>query len=248
MVVPAEDVRDPHRVIVHDGGEIIGRMLIGAEDHEIVQGPVLEGHGAPHLVLPRGLPLRHEEPDRVRLALGGPGIGLLLREPETGAVVLGGLAAGERLLASALQILRVAEAAIRLDLVQEAPRRLGVTLESLALEIRPVRSSHHRPLVPAKPQPGEPLEDSIQGALHVPVLIGVLDAQHEDAAVSPRVEVVEERGAGAPDVEISGRARRESHAYRQRHPGPFGGVGSRCAAQRSSTIFRAKVAGPIAAR
>ena len=89
-----------------------------------------------------------------------------------------------------------------------------------------MRSSHHRPLVPAKPQPGEPLENSIQGALHVPVLIGVLDAQHEDAAVSPRVEVVEERGAGAPDVEISGRARRESHAYRQRHPGPFGVVES----------------------
>ena len=42
---------------------------------------------------------------------------------------------------------------------------------------------------------------------HVPRLsldVGVLDAQHEDAAVAPRVEPVEKGGTGAADVQIAG--------------------------------------------
>ena len=42
--------------------------------------------------------------------------------------------------------------------------------------------------------------------------VGVLDAQHEHAAMPPRVEPVEERRARAADVKVSGRRRREADA------------------------------------
>jgi hypothetical protein len=42
--------------------------------------------------------------------------------------------------------------------------------------------------------------------------IGVLDAQDEAPAVVAREEPVEQRGAGAADVQVAGRARREAHA------------------------------------
>src|SRR5207247_8068485 len=42
--------------------------------------------------------------------------------------------------------------------------------------------------------------------------VGVIDAEDEDAAVMPCEEPVEERGARVPDVERSGRRRREPNA------------------------------------
>ncbi len=45
--------------------------------------------------------------------------------------------------------------------------------------------------------------------------VGILDAQHEDAAMPAREQPVEKRGAGAADVEIAGRRGRETDAERR---------------------------------
>src|SRR4029453_448301 len=55
-----------------------------------------------------------------------------------------------------------------------------------------------------------------QRRLDVALLVGVVDAQHVLAAVAPRVEPVEQRGAHAADVKEAGRAGREPRARRRR--------------------------------
>ena len=56
-----------------------------------------------------------------------------------------------------------------------------------------------------------PVDHLLRRALDV----GVLDAQHEHAAVTPREQPVEERRAGAADVEVAGGRRREADAREQ---------------------------------
>ena len=67
-------------------------------------------------------------------------------------------------------------------------------------------------------EPLEALEDGGDRCVGRALAVGVLDPQDEGAAVMAGVEEVEERGAGAADVEVAARARGEAGA---------GGVGSR---------------------
>ncbi len=61
-------------------------------------------------------------------------------------------------------------------------------------------------------EPLEAAEDAADGLFLVPLLVGVLDAEDVDAALRAGVEVVEQRGAGAADVEVPRRGRGEADA------------------------------------
>src|SRR5207245_7944326 len=110
--------------------------------------------------VPGGFPLGHEKPKREGLSLRGARLGLLLREPEAGPVVLGRLAPRHRRLALLLQLLGIAVAAVGSPLGQEPQGRLRVTGQALALEIGGVRASHLAALLPAKAEPIHALADS----------------------------------------------------------------------------------------
>src|SRR6185437_4628307 len=69
--------------------------------------------------------------------------------------------------------------------------------------------------VPVEAEPVEPVEDRARGLIRAARLVRVLDAQEELAAVLAGVEPVEERGAGAADVEVTSGAGGES--YPDRH-------------------------------
>ena len=60
-------------------------------------------------------------------------------------------------------------------------------------------------LVPAEVEPVEPVEDRVHRSLRVALDIGIIQAQHDRAAVVARVEPIENEGAGAADVQITGR-------------------------------------------
>ena len=66
--------------------------------------------------------------------------------------------------------------------------------------------------VPLEAEPREVGEDGLLGPPGGALEVGVLDAEHEAAAVGAREEVVEERGAGAADVEVARGRRREADA------------------------------------
>src|SRR5439155_18606220 len=59
--------------------------------------------------------------------------------------------------------------------------------------------------VPIDAEPGEPIEDGVDRRLGRALAVGVLDAQEHLAAAPARVKPVEQRGAGAADMEKSGR-------------------------------------------
>src|SRR5207302_2820583 len=69
------------------------------------------------------------------------------------------------------------------------------------------------PFVPVEAEPPHPLEDRVHRFPGRALEVGVLDAQDEFAAVAPRVGPREKRGARAADVEVAGRARRETCSY-----------------------------------
>ena len=83
---------------------------------------------------------------------------------------------------------------------------------ALGLAVRTVRPADVRPLVPVEPEPLERVEDVADVLLGGAVAVGVLDAEDERSAVMAREEPVEERGAGAADVEIAGGRRSEADA------------------------------------
>ena len=120
---------------------------------------------------------------------------------------LGGLALGVHLLGGGVVVVGVAAAQQLVDggLVARA---------ALRLEVRRERAADLGPFVPVEAEPAEAVEDRRERRLDVALLIGVVDAQHELAAVAPREQPVEQRRAHAADVQEAGRAGREPRARR----------------------------------
>ena len=75
-----------------------------------------------------------------------------------------------------------------------------------------MRSADVGPLIPVEPQPAQTLHDARDHLPRRSLGVGVFDAQDEGAAMAAGVEPVEQRRAGAADVEIAGRRRRETDA------------------------------------
>ena len=98
----------------------------------------------------------------------------------------------------------------RFPTVDEAAGRGAVFLEPLRLEVRRVRAVDVGAFVPVEPQPAQAVENAGDHLVRRALDVGVLDPQDEHAAVAPRVEPVEERGAGAADVEVAGGRGREA--------------------------------------
>src|SRR5579871_1268194 len=88
-----------------------------------------------------------------------------------------------------------------------------VELQSLRLAIGAEGAANVGAFVVVKAEPAQGSSDALFGALVVARPIGVLDAQYESAAVTPRVGVVEEGGVGRTDMWIARRAGRDAHAW-----------------------------------
>jgi hypothetical protein len=91
---------------------------------------------------------------------------------------------------------------VGLALGQHLPGDLGVPVGTLELV--------GDLAVPIEAEPAEAVEDRRNGGLGGAGAIGVLDAQLVPAAVVPGEQPVEQRGAGATDMEVAGRRRGES--------------------------------------
>ena len=97
-----------------------------------------------------------------------------------------------------------------------------MTRAPLALHVRPVLAADARALVPLEPDPAQRALDLLDRLGVLARLVGVLDAQHEAAAVVARVEPREERRAHAADVQQTGWRRRKPRADRAGHGAGLG--------------------------
>ena len=89
---------------------------------------------------------------------------------------------------------------------------LPVNLRPLGLEVGAMvsfagagRATLGGAFIPVEAEPAKPVENAGHHLLGRPLHVGVLDAQHERAALAPRQQPVEERGARAADVQVSRR-------------------------------------------
>ncbi len=143
---------------------------------------------------------------------------LLRGEIAAEAVVARRFLARRLLLPHLLQPLGRAEAAVGVSALEQSRGVLPVEVGPLALPVGTERAAHVRPLVPVEAEPAQDIDDPLLGSFDVAVAVGVLDAEQEGAVppLAPglpvREQPVEERGAGAADVQEPGRARREADA------------------------------------
>ena len=87
-----------------------------------------------------------------------------------------------------------------------------VNLVALTLEIRPKVAAGVRAFIPIQAEPAQAIVDRGRGFLGVAGFVRVLDAQNKRAAVMAREKPVEERGARAADVQVTGRRRSKADA------------------------------------
>jgi hypothetical protein len=149
-----------------------------------------------HRVIPGDLLVLQQEADRGRHTGANTLLDLRRAEPVTAAIVP--KRGTGRFSSSALRIelLPGAEAAVRFS-GGEQTLRVGLMLgRVLTLEVRP--------FIPGDTQPGKSVQNDPGMLGSAPLAIGILDAQHVSAAGVAGKEPVEQRGAGTPDVEVSG--------------------------------------------
>ena len=193
MVIAADDVGDFHVVVVHDHRQHVGGRAVGAQQHHVVKLLVGDPDFALDLVGDHGLTLvRRFEPDHGR----DPGRGLRGIAVAPASVIAHRPSRGTRRLAHLGELFRRAEAVIGLALGEQVPRYLGVALGVARLV--------DHVTVPVEAKPFETVDDRRDCLGRRPPPIGVLQTQQEPAAVMAGKEPVEQRGAGATDMEEAG--------------------------------------------
>ncbi len=190
--------------VVHDHAEVVGRRAVGAHEDPVVELLVLEHDGAVDEVVHDGGAGVGDA--QAQGAGGEPAVPAAAGVAERLLARLGRLALGVELLGRAVAVVRAA------GLHQPRGRR-PVQIEALGLAI----AGRRRPLVPVEAEPPERVDDELDVLVGRARAVGVLDAQDEDAAVVAREQPVEQRRAGAADVQVAGRARREPYAHLPAH-------------------------------
>jgi hypothetical protein len=200
VVVAADDVGDAHVVIVDHHRQHVGWGTVGAEQDEIVELLVGDGHLALDGVVDGHAARRLGRLDADHRLHAGRGLGRVAIAPAAVVAHRPALRLGAG--AHLLQLLGGAVAAVRLAGGQQLARHLGVTVDSLRLE--------HRIAVPVEPEPAQAVDDGVNGGLGGPCAVGVLDAQQEPPAVMAGEQPVEIGGARAANVQEAGRRRRKT--------------------------------------
>ena len=197
VVVAANHVGDAHVHVVHDHGEIVGGHAVRAHEDDVVEFLVVKLHVAVYLVLDHddalvGIPETNDGLDaRHRL---GP-----LAAASVVARLLPSLTLGRP---HGVQLFLAAIAVVGLALGDQLFGDLGVAIEVLRLVERPDVGTQLEPL--------HPVQDDLDRLLRGSFPVGVLDPQHEGAAMLLRVQPREQRRAHAADVEESGGTGSES--------------------------------------
>ena len=196
MVVAADDMRDPHVVIVDDDREHVGGRSVGAKQDEIIEFTVLDRHLSLDLVVDRGLAfLRRLQPDdECAVALVGA------IAPGADDLQWAAFALGEFALRS--DLLRSHPAFIGMAAGQHLLCHLGMAVGEMRLEIGLA--------VPVEAKPFHSVEDRVDRRLGGSGLVGILDAKQKPSAVPARVEPVEQGGPRAADMKKTGGRRREA--------------------------------------
>ena len=204
---------DGHQVVVHHVGEVVGGQAVGLDEHVVVQRGAVHLHVAVEQIVKTGLALGgHVLADDVGLARLDAALDLLRGEMQAVLVVFEGLALLLRLRARLVQPLPGAEAVVGAAAPDQFLRIGQVEVAPLRLDVGAVLAAHVRAFVVGKAGGGQRGVDLFHRAGNFALLVGVLDAQDELAAVAAGEQIGVKRRAQAAQVQITGRAGREAGA------------------------------------
>ena len=225
VIVAADDVRDLHVDVVHDDREVVGRLAVRAQDDEVLdvrrcrtrsaRAPDRRtsvcpsgtwkriARGAPAASSSAICPARQRPARRGRTSSRRPP----LRPPAASP------AAPRASSSSSTRCLRRRAA---------APSRGSDRAAATGSTARAARRCPA--LRPSRAPASAGLDDAGDHLPRRSLGVGVFDAQHERAAVPARVEPVEERSAGAADVQVTGGRGGEADAE---HRWILAGIGDR---------------------
>ena len=199
VVVAADHMGDAHVVVVDNDRQIVGRRAVGAQNDQIVQFRILYRDLALHEVVDRRRAFlwRLQANDRRNARRRFRRIAIAPGTLDVYRALL-----GPRLGAHRLEFFRRAVTVIGPALREHLARDLGMA--------RGTGELMDDVTIPVEPEPGEPIDDRghrLGGRAHP---VRILDAQPECAALAialvvARIEPVEQRGAGAADMEKPGR-------------------------------------------
>ena len=206
---PPDRVGDAHVVVVDHHREHVGGRAVGAQQHHVVEGTVVDIDITLYQI-------RYDRPPRLRCPKAddrvdaGRRLRLIAVAPAT--VVKRGPACGACLGAHGLQLLRRAIAPVGRAGGEEVVRARSVAF--------PPRELVHDFAVPIEAEPSQPVDDRSQRLWRRSLAVGVLQPQPEGAAVMAGVEPVEEGGPRAAEVQHAGRRRCEARddAHVRSHP------------------------------
>ena len=199
MVVPADDMRHAHVLIVHHHRQHIGRRAVGAQQDHVVEIFIGEGHVALDDVVHDGLAgLRRAQADDERFAV-------FLRSRRAiapAAVVAYRLSGGALGLAHFVQFFCGGIAAIGFAFRQQLFRHLAMPPGA--------RELINGLPIPVQTHPLQPVQDGGHGFRRGAFPVGILDAQEESPASVSGIEPVEQGGACAADMQKTGGRGREA--------------------------------------
>ena len=204
MVVAADDVGDAHVMIVDHDRQHVGRRAVRAQQDEIVDLGIGDGDPALDQVVDRGFAFAR------RLDADDVGLAVLLRARRRSRAIRCRCGTGGARPAPS----RAARPAPRASGSSDRRRRARAARARLRRGASRTATGNRARRRRSMPEPVEPVEDRVDRRLGRAGLVGVLDPQQIFAAVVAGEQPVEQRGAGAADVEDSRSARGRSASRR----------------------------------
>ena len=200
VVVAAHHVGDAHVDVVHHHREVVGRMAVRAEDHQVVQLAVGDLDQALDLVVPHHRAVQRVlQPDHPVGVVAARFVQLRLAAAlAPGAVVARLLALLHRRRAHGIQFFPGLVGAVGLAGCEQVVGHFAIPLQPVGLV--------ERALVIIQAQPVHRLQDRVDRGLGAALAVGVLDPQHELPAVAACGQPAVQRGAGAADMQVAGGA------------------------------------------
>ena len=158
--VAADHVRDGHVHVVHDDGQVVGGVTVGAQDHEILDGRAVEGDGAVDGVVERRPARANFDSQRPRRSLSLQHRLLVGGQAQAGPVVLPRLAAGLRRLALGAQAFGGTVAVVGVSVLPQSLGGCSMPINPLRLEVRRMGAADQRALIPVQAQPAQAVQDA----------------------------------------------------------------------------------------
>ena len=181
-------VSNLHKVVVDDVCQVIGRQLVGTlVEHLVVENVALYLHVTTNHVVDMHLDARlNHEANHILLAVVDATLHFLLRESERVGhlhTCLGVVLEVLNLSTLCLKLLGRIESDVSLAVGKKLVDIFLIYGATLALTIRAVVATERHSLVKLDTEPTERLDNIVFGSRHKAVRVGILDTEHQVAAV-----------------------------------------------------------------